>query len=114
MPGTDLPYITHISLVSMEMSASLKANPRFDGDLALQCALLHDVMEDTGKTHTEINRLFGEMVAQGVSALSKNKEIHVKTIRMKDSLHRIQQQPREIWVIKLADRITNLQPTPKE
>jgi (p)ppGpp synthase/HD superfamily hydrolase len=114
MPGTDLPYIMHVSLVSMEVLAALQADPGLDRDLALQCALLHDVMEDTGKTYTEINRLFGEMVAQGVSALSKNKEIPDKTIRMRDSLNRIQQQPREIWVVKLADRITNLQPPPKE
>jgi hypothetical protein len=33
---------------------------------------------------------------------------------MKDSLKRIQQQPREVWIVKLADRITNLQPPPKD
>ena len=27
---------------------------------------------------------------------------------MRDSLHRIKQQPREIWMVKMADRITNL------
>ena len=32
---------------------------------------------------------------------------------MADSLARIKEQPREVWMVKLADRITNLQPSPK-
>lgn len=31
---------------------------------------------------------------------------------MSDSLERIKQQPKEVWAVKLADRITNLQPPP--
>ena len=31
---------------------------------------------------------------------------------MLDSLERIRQQPSEIWLVKLADRITNLQTPP--
>jgi (p)ppGpp synthase/HD superfamily hydrolase len=31
---------------------------------------------------------------------------------MADSLHRIRQQPYEIWLVKLADRITNLTEPP--
>jgi len=31
---------------------------------------------------------------------------------MPDSLRRIQTQPPEVWVVKMADRITNLQPPP--
>mgnify|MGYP001312319257 CR=1 FL=1 len=38
-PGTDLPYLLHISLVSMEVmtAISMDQNKR-DGDLAVQCA----------------------------------------------------------------------------
>ena len=32
---------------------------------------------------------------------------------MRDSLERIGKQPKEVWMVKLADRITNLQPPPK-
>ena len=35
-----------------------------------------------------------------------------KEVRMEDSLARISQQPKEIGMVKLADRITNLQPPP--
>ncbi len=31
---------------------------------------------------------------------------------MRDSLERIRAQPREVWAVKLADRITNLEPPP--
>jgi (p)ppGpp synthase/HD superfamily hydrolase len=31
-----------------------------------------------------------------------------------DSLRRIQQQPVEIWMVKLADRISNLRPPPSD
>jgi len=46
-PGTNLPYLMHINLVGMEVMAaiSMDQNKR-DGDLAVQCALLHDVIED--------------------------------------------------------------------
>lgn len=35
-----------------------------------------------------------------------------KKLQMQDSLRRIKSQPREVWMVKMADRITNLQPPP--
>lgn len=55
---------------------------------------------------------FGVEVANGVSALSKDPGLPTKQQQMADSLARIAQQPREVWMVKLADRITNLQPPP--
>jgi len=46
-----------------------------------------------------------------VLALSKDKSIE-KDHQLEDSLARIQQQPKEVWMVKLADRITNLAPPP--
>jgi (p)ppGpp synthase/HD superfamily hydrolase len=111
-PGTDLSYLVHVSLVSMEVMATLQAEAGLNGDLALQCALLHDVIEDGGIKQAQLKVDFNERVAQGVSALSKDKNLP-KHEQMKDSLNRIQQQPSEIWVVKMADRITNLLPPPK-
>ncbi len=111
VPGTVLPYIVHISLVSMEIMAALSHEPDPDGDLAIQCALLHDVLEDTPVSYAELEHTFGEAVAQGVQALSKNSALP-KAIRMADSLTRIKQQPPAVWKVKLADRITNLQSPP--
>ncbi len=44
--GTELPYIMHISFVSMEVMEALAQEPERDGNLAVQCPLLHDVIED--------------------------------------------------------------------
>jgi (p)ppGpp synthase/HD superfamily hydrolase len=111
VPGSDLPYLLHLNLVSMEILAALSAEPGHDGDLAVQCALLHDTIEDTDASYKQIAALFGVRVADGVAALSKNPALE-KSQQLADSLHRIRAQPIEIWMVKLADRITNLQPPP--
>ena len=110
-PGTDLPYIMHVSFVGMEVMAALVQEPERDGNLAVQCALLHDVIEDTVVGYEEIEAGFGTAVAHGVLALTKNPNLP-KDEQMADSLHRIRQQPHEIWLVKLADRITNLAQPP--
>ncbi|MBN1891019.1 MAG: bifunctional (p)ppGpp synthetase/guanosine-3',5'-bis(diphosphate) 3'-pyrophosphohydrolase [Thermoflexales bacterium] len=111
VPGTDLPYIVHLSLVCMEVIAALIAEQGHDENLAVQCALLHDVIEDTGVTYEQVQQEFGSAVADGVLALSKDPALP-KPAQMPDSLQRIQEQPQEIWLVKLADRISNLQPPP--
>ena len=112
VPGTELPYMVHVSLVSMEVLATLQVESGLNGDLALQCALLHDVIEDSEIKREDIEKVFGTAVADGVSALSKNRQIPDKPTQMRDSLSRIRKQPREVWIVKMADRITNLQPPP--
>ena len=112
MPGTDIPYLMHLSFVSMEIIAALRAEEGRDESVAVQCSLLHDTLEDTPTTFAELEREFGRNVANGVAALTKDAAI-VKELRMADSLRRIKEQPREIWMVKLADRITNLQPPPE-
>src|SRR5262249_11055628 len=77
------------------------------------CALLHDTVEDTGATLDEIRSRFGVAVAAGVAALTKDASLATKADQMADSLRRIKQQPREIAVVKLADRITNMAPPPQ-
>lgn len=114
VPGTDVPYINHIGNVAMEaMAAIAYAKYINDPDLLVLCALLHDVIEDTSNTYDKIEHTFGVEVADGVSALSKNETLPSKVEQMNDSIARIRQQPKEIWMVKLADRITNLQPPPK-
>ena len=97
VPGTDLPYIMHLSFVSMEVIAALGVELGRDGNLAVQCALLHDVIEDTDVTFDQVEAAFGQAVAHGVLALSKDATIE-KSRQMQDSLRRIQQQPREVWM----------------
>jgi len=111
--GQELPYLVHLAQVTMEvMRALCQESEGLDADLAVQCALLHDTLEDTDTTYAELASHFGEAVAQGVQALGKNPDLP-KTERMADSLQRILKlQRREVAMVKLADRITNLQQPP--
>lgn len=102
VPGTELPYVVHVTSVAAEVIAAF---PVEKPDLAVACALLHDTIEDTATTYEELAAEFGVEVADGVQALTK-------TSGMADSLRRIALQPREVWMVKLADRITNLAPPP--
>lgn len=111
LPDGDLPYVIHIGTVAMEVLATHAMEPLANPNLAMQCALLHDTVEDCGTSLEEIEARFGKDVAAGVSALSKRADLP-KTGAMTDSLARIRQQPQEVWAVKLADRISNLQPPP--
>ncbi|MDF5706663.1 MAG: HD domain-containing protein [Nostoc sp. S4] len=111
IPGSEIPYIIHLSFVSMEVIAALNVEKECDGNLAIQCAILHDVIEDTAMTFEEIKTEFGESIANGVLALTKDNSLE-KHLQITDSLRRIKKQPPEIWMVKLADRISNLQAPP--
>ena len=113
VPGTNLPYDVHISNVAMEVLIAGFNTPNFDLGFAVQVALLHDTIEDTATDFEELNSKFGFEVAKAVSALSKNETLP-KEQRMKDCLIRIKKLQPEVWAIKLADRITNLQPPPPD
>jgi (p)ppGpp synthase/HD superfamily hydrolase len=110
VPDSDFPYIVHVVSVAAETIAALTSG--IDADLAVGCALLHDTIEDTRTTHTELADRFGVAVADGVLALSKDSALP-KPEQMADCLRRIQAQPHAVWMVKLADRITNLGPPPR-
>jgi (p)ppGpp synthase/HD superfamily hydrolase len=112
MTGSGLPYLVHVVAVAGEVLCVLPREPALDPDLAVGCALLHDTLEDTATTYSELVAMFGAPIADGVRALSKLDDSIPKAERMADSLRRIRLQPREVWVVKLADRITNLAPPP--
>ncbi len=111
IPGTELPYVIHLTSVCMEVMTAVSLNETEDPDLAIQCALLHDTIEDAGVTFEQIQNIFGKNVAEGVLALTKDEKLE-KKLKMADSIERIKLQPREVRMVKLADRITNLQPPP--
>jgi len=123
VPGTELPYLVHVTSVTAEVIAALPGSG-LDGDLAVTCALLHDTVEDTAdgadakhQLAAQIASRFGPAVRDGVLALSK-RDVAAdgtaipKVQRMADSLQRIRAQPHAVWAVKLADRITNLAPPP--
>lgn len=108
-PGNGFPYLAHLCKVAAEVMRV--AEPGLDMDLAVACAVLHDCVEDAGVAVEELGARFGPRVAQGVLALSKDERLP-KAERMADSLRRLRAQPREVQLVKLADRTTNLEYPP--
>ncbi|WP_428026808.1 HD domain-containing protein [Arcobacter sp.] len=111
-----LPYLTHLTSVAMEMiHACEEGNVKLeDADFAITVALLHDVLEDTDVTISELIEEFGEEVASGVEALSKDPNIESKKQQMADSINRLLTQNYAVQSVKLADRISNLQKPPQD
>src|SRR5450432_3599186 len=101
------PYITHPLAV-----ASILSQWRIDAQ-GLAAALLHDVMEDTKVTKTEIETSFGKPVADMVDGVSKLDQIEFQSREdaqaenFRKMLLAMAQDVRVI-LIKLADRLHNM------
>jgi len=111
--GTDLPYIVHLCNVAMEIFMAASNTDGFDLAFAIQVSLLHDTIEDTSATLEEISYLYSSDIADAVQALTKDDKLP-KALQTTESLSRIKKLRKEVWAVKLADRITNLQPPPKD
>lgn len=110
-----LPYSFHIVSVVLEVINSLSHHSiSYDeANIAICCALLHDVNEDTDTRVTaalDVKNI--DLVIAGVQALTKDETLPTKQAEMRDSLERLKQQPKCVQMVKLADRITNLAPAP--
>ena len=112
VPGLQANYLLHISNVVMEVILAHSFRKTFNLDLAVQIAILHDTLEDTNTSFEEIEKLFGVQVANSVLALTKNQNLTSKQEKIMDSLNRIHLLTNEVGIVKLADRITNLQRPP--
>lgn len=113
VPGTNMPDVVHLSNVAIEIMIASFNTVNFDMNFAVQLALLHDVLEDTSTKFEEVEKVFGKDIAIGVLALTKNEELP-KEEKMQDALKRIKLMTKEVWAVKLADRITNLQVPPND
>ena len=113
IPGTGLPYIIHCVNVCNEVLHAALLRKDTDTDLCVTCGLLHDIVEDTKTPTGLLQEKFGNRVISGILALTKNKNLP-KDKRMADSLNRIKEQPAEIQMVKMADRIVNLAPPPQD
>lgn len=111
-----LPYSFHITSVALEIINSLSQHhiSYDEANVAIACALLHDVQEDTdtrmGKNSLDIPDT--QIVLQGLWALTKDKKLPTKEEQMQESLARLRTQPKCVQMVKLADRITNLATVP--
>lgn len=117
VPGTKLPYLVHVVRVAAHVIASTEGEGRELRNLAIACALLHDAVEDVepaarSAVRGRISAELGPEVLAGVDALTKDEGLP-KGDRMRDSLARIRAQPRAVWIVKLCDRLVNLDPPPR-
>lgn len=116
VPGNGFPYVVHLAKVAMEVQAATEGLPAAARRLAIACALLHDTIEDSEPearpgVREGIRAGFGPRVLAGVEALTKDDALP-QDKRMADSLRRLRKQPAAVRLVKLADRITNLEPSP--
>ena len=101
------PYVNHLIEV-----ASLVANVgRVDDEDVLIAAVLHDVLEDTPTTATEVEERFGSRVLRFVQALSDDKSLPRRR-RREITLQELPQMEVPVHVIKLADLASNIKLLP--
>lgn len=110
--GTELPYFFHVSAVFTEVLANWHTEYG-NLNLALCLAALHDVVEDTSVTISEIRDTFGDQIACDIEALTKNRKLP-KQAQIADSLVRLKAASSEARLVKIADRLVNLAPPPRE
>jgi (p)ppGpp synthase/HD superfamily hydrolase len=98
------PYINHPIAV-----AHLLADTGGITDLiTLMAAVLHDTIEDTETTPTELDEQFGEMVRKVVEEMTDDKSI-AKAERKRLQIEHAPRLSRRAKAIKLADKIANMQ-----
>jgi guanosine-3',5'-bis(diphosphate) 3'-pyrophosphohydrolase len=105
---TGEPYIYHPLEVARIASMDLNLGP-----IAIVCALLHDVVEDTEYTLEDINNIFGEKVAHIIDGLTKIEGVFdyttnsIQSENFKKLLIAMGDDVRVI-LLKLCDRLHNM------
>ena len=101
------PYITHPLGV-----ARIVAGLGLDCE-TIQAALLHDVVEDTGATHEDIEAGFGDRVAAMVDGVTKLTRIHFESQeeRQAENYRKLiisMSSDIRVLIVKLSDRLHNM------
>ena len=104
---TDEPYITH-PIAVMEIVKTVAHTKEM-----LAAAVLHDVIEDTGRSYDDIYYYFGDIVADlvlGLTDVSRPDDGDRKFRKALDRQH-LAEQDADVQTIKLADIIHNISST---
>jgi len=101
------PYFSH----PVEVAAIL-AGQRLD-DATIITALLHDTIEDTGASYTEVQRLFGSEIADLVDGVTKLTNLQLSSTETKQAenfrkLFIAMSRDMRVILVKLADRLHNM------
>ena len=101
------PYFSHPVEVAM-----ILAHQRLD-DASIITALLHDTIEDTGASYSEIERRFGREVADLVDGVTKLTNLQLASSETKQAenfrkLFIAMSRDMRVILVKLADRLHNM------
>ncbi|PPB79568.1 GTP pyrophosphokinase/guanosine-3',5'-bis(diphosphate) 3'-pyrophosphohydrolase [Albidovulum inexpectatum] len=101
------PYFTHPVAV-----AAILTEQRLD-DATIVTALLHDTIEDTKSTYSDIAREFGEEIAELVDGVTKLTNLQLSATSNKQSenfrkLFMAMSKDLRVILVKLADRLHNM------
>lgn len=105
--GTCIPYSTHPQEAAVIVSG-MTSDPE-----VISAALLHDVIEDAGVTYEELRAAFGPRVADLVQAESEDKSKTWKE-RKQATIDRLKTAGRDVKMICLGDKLSNLRSTAAE
>ena len=105
--GSNLPYIYH----PMEVALLVSLMSRDEEMIA--AAYLHDVLEDTKVTAQELKEVFGERVLALVQAETEDKSMTWHE-RKKQTICHLQQAAREVKILTLADKLSNIRATARD
>ena len=102
--GTSIPYIVH------PLETAVIVSGITDDEDVIAAALLHDVIEDAGVTYECLKEKFGVRVADLVQVESEDKS---KTWyeRKSATIRHLRTAPREVKIICLGDKLSNLRST---
>lgn len=102
--GSQTPYICH----PMEV-AVIVAQMTGDQEV-IAAAYLHDVIEDTGVTAAELRALFGERICSLVEAETEDKT-KCWYERKQQTIRHLADASREVKMLTLADKLSNMRST---
>ncbi|QUS36518.1 RelA/SpoT family protein [Falsirhodobacter algicola] len=101
------PYFTHPVAV-----AAILTEQQLD-DATIVTALLHDTIEDTKSTYTEVERLFSTEIAELVDGVTKLTNLELSSAQSKQAdnfrkLFMAMSRDLRVILVKLADRLHNM------
>ena len=95
------PYINHI----IDVANILKENGADEETIIV--GILHDTLEDTDATYSEIKNLFGKKIADMVKIESELKELPYKQ-RKAEHMKRVRKSSYNTKLVNCADKVSNL------